>query len=267
MFAYADSLQVIAASAKNSFINRFTSMHPALWLIQLLITSFFAMYFFVILSEYIGNPEITVAFVVIGNAVQSVAATTLYSVAEIPGVEKHTGTLGAIIQSPSSLFSVFLGMSAFGILTGIVAMLMSLCYAAFVFGVSFASCNFVSVGVILVLTCLSLTGFGMIIGSVGIRLRTAAIMANVFAYIGLLISGVNFPVSYLPGWVQTISHCMPLTYAVEAMRGAVAGAGLISILGPLSAMVLLGTAFIILAWVSFRYFEKASRRNGNTDSF
>lgn len=267
MFANVSFLQTMKASAKNSFVTKFTVMHPILWILQLLITSFFTMYFFVILSEYVGNPEVTVTYVVIGNAVQSVAATTLYSVSEVPGTEKHTGTLDALTQSPSSLFSIFLGMSAFSILTGIVAMLMSLSYAAFIFDVSFASCNFLSVGVILIMTCLSLTGMGMMIGSVGIRLRTASIIANVVAYIGLLISGVNFPVSYLPEWVQVISHCMPLTYAVDATRDAVDGADLMSLAEPLGIMMLLGIIFITISWFSFRYFEKSARISGKMDSF
>lgn len=267
MFAHANVIQTLKACAKNSFITRFTVMHPLLWFVQIMITSFFTMYFFVILSEYVGNPEVTVTYVVIGNAVQSVAATTLYSVAEVPGVEKHTGTLESLTQSPSSLFSIFLGMSAFSIFSGVVAMLVSLCYAGFVFDVSFASCNFLSVGVILVLTCLSLTGMGMMIGSVGIRLRTASIIANVVAYIGLLISGVNFPVSYLPEWVQAISYCMPLTYAVEATRDAVNGADLFALSEPLAMMIVLGLAFVVIAWLSFRYFEKKARISGKMDSF
>ncbi len=267
MYGYGNTAQILKASAKSTFITRFTTMHPVLWILQILITSFFTMYFFVILAEYVGNPEVTVTYVVIGNAVQSIAATTLYSVTEIPGVEKHTGTLGALTQSPASLFSVFLGMSVFSIFTGMIAMMMSLGYAAFIFGIDFSSCNFLSVGVILILTCLSLTGMGMMIGSVGIRLRTASIIANIVAYIGLLISGVNFPVSYLPEWVQTISYCMPLTYAVEATRDAVNGADLTSISGSLGIMILLGLIFIIIAWFSFRYFERSSRKSGRMDSF
>lgn len=261
------TIQTLTASAKNTFITRFTVMHPLLWMIQILITSFFTMYFFVILSKYVGNPEVTVAYVVIGNAVQSVAATTLYSVAEVPGVEKHTGTIEMLVQTPSSLFTVFLGMSAFSIFTGMAAMTMSLCYAAFIFDVSFAVCNFVSIVVVLVLTCLSLTGLGMMIGSVGIRLRTASIIANVVAYIGLLISGVNFPVSYLPEWVQAISYCMPLTYAVDATRDAVNGADIFAISGDLGMMIILGSLFIVIAWLSFRYFEKSARQSGKMDSF
>ena len=267
MFSNNITIQVLGASAKNSFITRLTVVPPIYWAIQILITSFFTMFFFVILADYVGNPEVTITYVVIGNAVQSVAATTLYSVAEIPGVEKHTGTIGNLSNTPSSLFTIFFGMSAFSIFMGMVSMLVSLGYAAFIFDVSFANCNFLSVGVIMIMTCLSLTGLGMLIGGVGIHLRTSAIIANVVAYLGLLISGVNFPLSYLPEWVQVFSHMMPLTYAVEATRGAVDGASLTELLEPLGYMISLGLLFTLVAWYAFRFFERRSRISGTMDSF
>jgi len=267
MYGNGNLIQVLGACAKNSFITRLTVIPPLYWAIQILFTSFFSMFFFVLLADFIGNPEVTVAFVVIGNAVQSVAATTLYSVAEIPGVEKHVGTIGTLTNTPSSLFTVFFGMSAFSIFMGMISMLVSLGYAAFIFDVSFANCNFLSIGIIMIITCLSLTGLGMLIGGVGIHLRTSSIIANVVAYLGLLISGVNFPISYLPEWVQTFSHLMPLTYAVEATRSAMDGASLTEILPSLGYMVLLGTVFIIVAWYAFRFFERRSRISGTMDSF
>ena len=261
------TIRTLGAAAKNSFISRLTVIPPLYRAAQILFTSFFTMYFFVLLAEFIGNPEVTVTYVVIGNAVQSVAATTLYSVAEIPNVEKHTGTIESLTHSPSSLFVIFLGMSSFSIVTGMASMLVSLGYAAFVFGVSFAACNFLSVAVVMIFTCFSLTGVGMLIGGVGIHLRTSAIAANIVAYIGLLISGVNFPVSYLPGWVQVISDFFPLTYAVEATRDAVNGASISGILEPLGIMVALGSVFLVLSWYGLKFFEKKSRIAGKMDSF
>jgi ABC-2 type transport system permease protein len=261
------SFGVVRAAAKAAFTNKFTFMPPVLWAVQILVTSFFSMFFFTLLADYVGNPEVTVAYVAVGNAVQSVAMSTLYSVSEIPGIEKHTGTMGALMQSPAPLFTVFLGMSLFGISMGLVSMTVSLLFAGAVFGVSFGACNFVSVAAIIVLTCLSLAGMGMMLGSIGIHLRTASIIANLFAYVGLLICGVNFPVSYLPEWVQTISAAFPLTYAVEATRGAVDGASLLDLWQPVCTMVALGALYAVLAWLSFGYFEKMARRRGSGDSF
>ncbi|MDR2845767.1 MAG: ABC transporter permease [Candidatus Methanoplasma sp.] len=263
----SQTARIIVSTTKITFISRFTVTPPIFWLIQILATTFFTMFFFSVLADYVDNPEATVTYVVIGNAVQSIAATTLYSVAEIPSVEKHVGTLGALMQSPSSMFTVFIGMSVFSIFSGMVSVTLSLSYAAFIFGVSFASCNFAAVILIMVLTCLSLTGMGMVIGGIGLHLRTSAIIANVVAYIGLLISGVNFPVSYLPEWVQAISYCMPLTYAVEATRDAVNGASIVDLAEPLGMMILLGAIFFVISLYTFKFFEKKSRTAGRLDSF
>ncbi|MDR0523038.1 MAG: ABC transporter permease [Candidatus Methanoplasma sp.] len=261
------TLRILAATSRNMFVNRFTVVPPAYWAAQILVTSFFSMYFFSSLASYVGNPEATAQYVVIGNAVQSIAATTLLSVTEIPSIEKHSGTLGGLMQTPAPLFTVFFGMSLFSIFTGIVAVSASLSFAAFFFHISFAGCDFASLLAIIAMTCLSLTGMGMLLGGVGLHLRTSAIIANVVAYIGLLICGVNFPVSYLPGWLQTVSHCLPLTYAADAARAAVGGAPLSELLQPMGMMALIGAAAAVAAWFVFRFFERLLRRGGRIDMF
>ncbi len=196
---------VILSSAATYTRNKFQMVPVWLWLLQIVCTSFFSMFFFVILADYVSNPEVTVRYVVIGNVVQSMAATTLYAVSDLPGTEKHVGTLSPLMQTPANLFCVFLGMSILNIVAGLISSTLSLGYAQFVFGIDLTMANFLSVAVIVLLTVLSLTGFGMMIGSVGLRLRTSSIIANIVSYIGLLICGVNFPLSYLPEWVQAVA--------------------------------------------------------------
>ena len=192
-----ETLNIITSSAVMYVRNKFRMVPWWLWMIQIIFTTFFSMFFFVIMAEFISNPEVTVRYVVIGNIVQSMAITTLYSVADIPGTEKHLGTLSPLMETPASLFCIFLGMSMLNIAAGLISSVLSLCYAQFIFGIDLTAANFISVAVIIILTVLSLTGFGMMIGSIGLRLRTSTIIANIVAYIGLLICGVNFPLSYL----------------------------------------------------------------------
>ena len=258
---------VILSSAATYTRNKFQMVPVWLWLLQIVCTSFFSMFFFVILADYVSNPEVTVRYVVIGNVVQSMAATTLYAVSDLPGTEKHVGTLSPLMQTPANLFCVFLGMSILNIVAGLISSTLSLGYAQFVFGIDLTMANFLSVAVIVLLTVLSLTGFGMMIGSVGLRLRTSSIIANIVSYIGLLICGVNFPLSYLPEWVQAVASAFPLTYGVDAMRGAVDGANILDIGGDLLTMIILGLVYFIISLVMFRMFEKLARNNGSYEMF
>ena len=152
-------------------------------------------------------------------------------------------------------------------MNGVVSVTVSVSFAAFIFGVDFSSANFLAVAVICLLTCISLAGMGLAIGSFGLYLRTSAILANLFGYIGLLICGINFPISYLPGWLQIFSYVMPLTYAVEATRMAVGGAVMSAMAQPLIIMVSLGIVYLIISWFVFGLFEKISRKSGKTGSF
>ena len=258
---------VVISSAVTYTRNKFQMVPLWLWLLQIVCTSFFSMFFFVILADYVSNPEVTVRYVVIGNVVQSMAATTLYAVSDLPGTEKHVGTLSPLMQTPANLFCVFLGMSILNIVAGLISSTLSLGYAQFVFGIDLTMANFLSVAVIVLLTVFSLTGFGMMIGSVGLRLRTSSIIANIVSYIGLLICGVNFPLSYLPEWVQVVASAFPLTYGVDAMRGAVDGASIMDIGGDLLTMVVLGLIYFIISLVMFRMFEKLARNNGSYEMF
>ena len=263
----SDQIRVIKASCVVSVHDTFTVIRPAVWVFMMIVPSLFSMFFFYMIAGYAtGDPDYQ-EFVVIGNAVQSIGMTTIYAVANIPGDQKHIGTMGSIYMSPSGLFSIFLGMSLFSILAGFISIAVSLTFAAFVFGVSMASINIISVIVIILLTAFSVGGISMMIGSVGLYMRTSAILANVLTYLGLVLCGVNFPVSDLPVWAQKVAHCHPLTYAVEAVRGAVDGASLYDLANPIFMMILLGTIFAVGSVLTFRFFNKMSRKKGRLDVF
>lgn len=261
------NVSAIISTAIYSTKHKFMIVPWWLWLFQILITSFFSMFFFAVMSDYAGNPDVTVRYVVIGNVIQSIAATTLYAIANQPGTEKHMGTLSPLMQAPSSLFCVFLGMSLINIVAGLLSSVISLCYAQFLFGIDLSGADFISVSVIILLTVLSLTGFGMMIGSIGLRLRTSAIIANIVSYMGLLICGVNFPLSYLPQWVRVIADVLPLTYGVKAMRAASDGADVMSISDDLLIMATLGAVYLVISILMFRLFERKARILGTYDSF
>lgn len=260
-------LTIMASAAKIDFRSKFAVVSPLLRLVVIMLTNLFSMYFFFLLAFYIGKGDVTPEYVIIGNMIQSIATSTLYSTSNISSMEKHTGTLEPMLTAPSRVFYVFFGKSAFGIVNGIVSVSVSISFAVFLFGVDFSSANLLAIALIGLLTCFSLAGMGLAIGSFGLYLRTSSILASLFSYIGLLICGVNFPVSYLPEWLQIFSHAMPLTYAVEATRMAVDGALLSAISQPLIIMVGLGILYLTISWFVFGLFEKISRKTGKTGSF
>ena len=88
-------------------------------------------------------------------------------------------------------------------------------------------------------------------------------MTHVIQALLLLFSGVYFPVSVLPGWMQLLARISPATYVLEGMRASLLdGASTGSLFGYLGRLVLIGVAAIPLGVAIFRQAEKYAKRTG-----
>jgi ABC-2 type transport system permease protein len=263
----SNPLRVFWSSAVLAKRALFSWLNPAMWATQLLTMSLFQMAFFVYVATFVNNPEVTVTYVAIGNALQSLAYVSVFAVCNITGEEKNQGTIQNLLVSPASRFSVFVGRAMFQIVNGLATVVIAFIYAAFVFNVDFSSANLLGLALVILVTTFAMTGFGLMLSSLGLFLRTSMIIANVFLFIGLLVCGVNFPVSYLPEWLQPLSYAIPMTYGTEAARMAVAGSSLGDISGLLGMEALVGFVVMFVGYLMFRGFEHLARSRGTLDRF
>jgi len=257
----------VKASALVSMRSQFAVIGPGLWLLQILSTTLFQMWFFVLVSDFANDPGATPAYVALGNAVASLTYASVYGVCMAAGAEKHMGTMSGIMSTPTRVFYVFLGKGAYQSVIGLFTVVMSLLFSALLFGVDLSAAEPLTLTVVLLVTCFSMVGFGMMVGSVGVYLRSSMVLGSIVLYLGLLLCGVNFPVSYLPDWLQPASYALPLTYGVNAVREVAAGASLGDVSVPIMAMLLIGSAFYVLAYLLFNFFEKLALKSGSLDVF
>jgi ABC-2 type transport system permease protein len=79
----------------------------------------------------------------------------------------------------------------------------------------------------------------------------------------LVVSGVYYPVSILPHWMQWISTISPATYALRGIRDAILnGASLGDRWGDLWPLLVLGAVAIPLGLLVFRAGERYAKRHG-----
>lgn len=257
----------VKASALVALRSQFAVVGPGLWLVQILSTALFQMWFFVLVSDFAGDPGATPAYVALGNAVSSLTYSAVYGVTMSAGAEKHIGTMATIMSTPTRMFYVFLGKGAYQSLIGLFTVTVSLAFASLFFGVDLSGADLVALAIVLLATCFAMVGFGMVIGSVGVYLRSSMVLGSIVLYLGLLLCGVNFPISYLPEWLRPASYAFPLTYGVEAVRDVAAGAGLSEVMVPVAFMIGLGTFLFFLAYALFIQFERMALKRGSLDMF
>lgn len=245
----------------------FAWLSPGLWVMQMFTMSLFQMAFFVFISMYVGNPQATVAYVAVGNAIQSIAYVAIFAVTNVTTEEKEAGTLPGILVTPANRFSLFVGRAMFQVVNSIATVAIGLFYAAAVFGVDFSRADFLTLGVVVLVTAFATVGFGLMLSSLGFYLRTSMVVANIFLFLGLLFCGVNFPVSMLPEYLQPVSYIFPITYATDAARMAVDGASLADVSGLLGSELIVMMVAILIGYLMMLMFEHLARRKGTLEMF
>ena len=225
------------------------------------------MAFFAIIAGLAGNSEASVSYVVLGNAVATVTYTSIFAVCQTTDHDKNQGTMEHLLVTPTNRVALYLGRGFVPILTSLATVAVGLGYATAVFHVDMAQANLLELAVSIVLVAVSMVGFGLLLGGIALFLRTSIVLGNLFLFGGLLLSGVNFPLSFLPRPVQYLGELFPLTWGVAAVRASVAGDPLGTLLPLWGALA--GGLFVSLglAMALWRVFERRALRTGSIVRF
>lgn len=213
------------------------------------------MVFFAFVVMLGGGGQSQVEFTAIGNAVATVTYSSVFSVCQTTDSEKQQGTMEHLLVSPAGRLALYFGRGLIPILVSLATVTMGLVYAVVFFGVTIPTAALPSLAVSVVLTAFAMVGFGLLLGGLALYLRTSIILGNIFLFVGLLLSGVNFPLSSLPPSLQIAGDALPLTWGLSAIRAAISGESLGS-LGLLWAAVgLSGIISLGLAMGLWEYFN------------
>ena len=100
-------------------------------------------------------------------------------------------------------------------------------------------------------------GLGLLAAAGTMMVRRTNPVAIVLGTLSVLLSGVVYPVSVLPDWLQAVGKLLPLTHALAVLRGALLrGSTLAELQGSLQALagfaVVLGALGAVLFVAAFR---------------
>ena len=178
--------------------------------------------------------------------------------------ERWEGTIEYTFMAPLSRAMHLGGSGVFAVLYGLVrAILLFIVVAAF-FGLEFDDANFAAALVILVVASVSFFGIGMMTAVLPlISPEKGAQLGFVAQGMLLVVSGVYYPVSVLPEWMQWLAKISPATYALEGIRAAILdGASLGDLWHDIWPLILIGAACIPLGLAIFDRGEVYAKRHG-----
>jgi ABC-2 type transport system permease protein len=242
----------------------FNWIRPSIYIPTMLGSPLFQLVFFTKLGEFAHARD--ASFYVVGNSVQVCAMASVYGMTMAIANERWFGTLGPLLASPANRAAVFLGRGVPVLANGMLVSAFGFVVGAALLGFRPGWASLPALAAVVVVTAVSCTAFGMLLGSIGLRAKDFFFAANLAYFLMLLFCGVNIPVESLPRWMEAVSRCLPLTHGIMAAREVAAGATLAGVSGLVWTEVGVGAAYAAAAFGLFRLLERESRRSAVLDS-
>ena len=200
----------------------------------------------------------------IGAIFWNYLSVTFSWIAETIAVERWEGTLEYTMMAPVRRWAQLTGSVAYAIVYGLVHTAVMLIVLVLFFGLDLGRANLLTAAAFMALGSVSFVGIGMLAAILPLLyVERGAQMTFVLQSCLLLVSGVYYSISVLPGWMQVISHLSPATYMLDGVRAALLdGVGLERLLGDVWPLLVMGAAFIPVGLWAFGRAERYAKRTG-----
>jgi ABC-2 type transport system permease protein len=178
--------------------------------------------------------------------------------------ERWEGTIEYTFMAPLARPVHLAGMGLFAIAYGLVRAVLLFGVVAFFFDLEMPQADFVATLVILGVASISFVGIGMMTAVLPLISPEKGTQLGFIAQgILLVVSGVYYDVSVLPGWMQAVSVVSPATYALDGIRDSILeGAGVGAVWDEVWPLLLIGAVSVPAGLLVFRAGEQYAKRHG-----
>ncbi len=208
--------------------------------------------------------EQTTTVLLIGAVIWAYLGMIFEILTETVAWERWEGTIEYTFMAPLSRAVHLTGMGLFAIVYGLFQSVLLFTVVASFFDLSMPEANFAAALVVLAVASVSFVGIGMMTSVLPLISPEKGTQLGFIAQgLLLVVSGVYYPVSVLPEWMQWLATISPATYALEGTRDAILeGAGLDELRDELWPLLVIGFVSIPLGLQVFRLGERHAKRHG-----
>lgn len=205
-----------------------------------------------------------VLYLIIGTIVWRYLSVIFYWLTDIIGMERWEGTIEYTLMAPITRLTHLAGHTAFAVVYSMFHTAVILGVCAIFFEIDLSKANLLGGTIVLLIGSISFIGFGVIAAILPLLFpEKGSQMTHVIISLLLLVSGVYYPVSVLPKWLQIFAEYSPATYVLAGTRAAlldgVASAELWQYVAPL---IVMGAVMIPFGLWIFRLAEQYAKRSG-----
>jgi ABC-2 type transport system permease protein len=217
------------------------------------------------LAKYAGN---YLGFAAIGFLAAEFQQVGVSSLSQRIRLSQMMGTLEAEVATPAPSW-VVLGVPP--IYEFAIALLRSAVYligATLLLGLDLSAANWVTVLISIPLLGCAFSGLGLLAAGTTMLIRRINPVAMIIGSLSFFLSGVMYPVTVLPGWLRALGQMLPLTHALEVLRGGLlVGAGPAALGESMFALVLFAVILAPTGAVVFAFALRRARADGSLSHY
>jgi ABC-2 type transport system permease protein len=210
------------------------------------------------------NVEKVTTILLIGAVIWAYLGIIFEILTETVAWERWEGTIEYTFMAPLSRPVHLIGMGLFAVGYGVVRAVLLFGVVAAFFSLHLPNADYGAALVLLIVASISFIGIGMMTAVLPlISPEKGTQLGFVAQGILLVVSGVYYPVSVLPEWMQWLAKISPATYALDGIRDAIVNGADVSDMWPnIWPLILIGLVSVPLGLEVFRRGEQYAKRHG-----
>lgn len=206
------------------------------------------------------------SFALIGLAFSAYMSQGIGGIAASLRGSQGTGTLELMVLSPLRLPAIFLSSSLPSYVVGTITVLASL-FTGIVLGADLGSANVLMALLSFVVSTASFVALGLFAAALVLVTKRGNPVAWGIRAVSVLLAGIFYPVSVLPGPFQVMAQAVPLTHVLELMRGSILlGKGPAELWPHLLALLGLTAVLLPLGLLACHATVRMARTDGSLSS-
>lgn len=224
---------------------------------------------YAVLAGLIGNRALdgfpALGFLLVGVAANGALMTALVCFAQAVRGVQAAGAIKAVLTTPTSPLAVVLYSSVYPFVRAGLDLGMWLIAAA-VLGAELTGLRTGGVApalLVFVVAAVSMAGFGFAAAAFAVVFKRGDPVVWLFGAATMLLSGVLYPTSSLPGFLGALAQWLPTTHALNAMRATLlGGAGIADVASSLGVLLVFGIVGVPAGLMTLAGAIQYARREG-----
>ena len=204
-----------------------------------------------------------ITYLMIGSLVWGYIAGLFWEVASTVSWERWEGTIEYTFMAPVPRVIHLVGICVWAMIYGVARTAILLAGISVFFHLDLGQASLWAAVGVLAASTFAFVGVAMMVAVMPLfSPEKGSQMIGIVEAVLLMLSGVYYPISVLPGWMQVLAKVSPATYTLQGMRTAL-GVGEMADLAVMIVVLLLQGAILVpLGALVFRIAETHAKRTG-----